>query len=308
MNSASVHFALHATKVATVWLALLVAVFVPLEWLFALHPTKFWRKQMGVDLAWYFVNSLIPAAILSFPLLFMSRLLHGADPGGFYSMVAGWPLWVRIVASLFVADFGAYWGHRAFHAFPFLWRFHAVHHSAEHMDWLVNSRSHPIDMVLTKLSGLIPLYFLGLAQVSPTHPDDMVALVAIVGTMWTYFVHANVRFRLGPLEWVISTPAFHHWHHTNDEHRDRNFAAMFPWIDRIFGTSWLPNYWPPVYGIDAKIPDSVMSQLLHPVMPEEAANSGTSAKAQVANGKESSATVASPSPMAATQAGEKTEA
>jgi len=120
--------------------------------------------------------------------------------------------------------------------------------------------------------------------VTPTHPDNMVALVAIIGTTWTYFVHANVRFRLGPLEWLISTPAFHHWHHTNDEHRDRNFAAMFPWIDRIFGTSWLPNYWPPVYGIDAKMPPTVVGQLLDPLSPQAASGSGASSGPQGLDG------------------------
>lgn len=70
-----------------------------------------------------------------------------------------------------------------------------------------------------------------------------VRVVTIVGTIWSFFIHAKVRIRLGPLEWLISTPAFHHWHHTNDQHRDRNFAAIFPVIDLIFGTSWLPKHW-----------------------------------------------------------------
>jgi len=60
-----------------------------------------------------------------------------------------------------VNDFGAYWGHRASHHIPFLWRFHAIHHSAEHMDWLVNTRAHPVDMVFTRLSGLVPVYRAG---------------------------------------------------------------------------------------------------------------------------------------------------
>ena len=51
-----------------VWLVLLVAIFVPLERLCAVHPAKIWRKQVGVDLAWYFINSLLPAALLSVPL------------------------------------------------------------------------------------------------------------------------------------------------------------------------------------------------------------------------------------------------
>jgi sterol desaturase/sphingolipid hydroxylase (fatty acid hydroxylase superfamily) len=260
-------FAISAARIAS-WFVLLVCIFVPMERLFALHPAKIWRKQVGVDLAWYFINSLVPAAIISVPMLLLARALRGADPGGFYSAVAVWPLWLKIPVVLLVSDIGVYWGHRALHAFPLLWRFHAIHHSAEHLDWLVNGRAHPFDLVFGKLSALIPLYLLGLAQASANRLDPMVALVAIIGTTWTFFIHANVRFRLGPLEWLVSSPAFHHWHHTNDENRDRNFAAMFPLIDRVFGTAWLPKHWPPVYGIDAEVPPTLAGQLLDPLAPQ----------------------------------------
>src|ERR1700689_3630452 len=121
------HIARHALSFAydvgrlAVWLVLLVSIFVPLERLFALHPAKIWRKQVGVDLAWYFVNSLLPAAIIAVPLSFLARALRGVDPGGLYSTVAAWPLWVKLLLSLLVNDFGAYWGHRASHVFPLLW-------------------------------------------------------------------------------------------------------------------------------------------------------------------------------------------
>jgi sterol desaturase/sphingolipid hydroxylase (fatty acid hydroxylase superfamily) len=259
-------FAIDVGRVS-VWLVLLVCIFVPLERLFELHPAKIWRKQVGVDLAWYFINSLVPAVILAVPLLIISRVLWGADPGGFYSAVAVWPLWVKLPLALLVSDIGSYWGHRALHAFPLLWRFHAIHHSAEELDWLVNARAHPFDIIFGKLSALAPVYLLGLAQASATthRLDPVVALVTIIGTIWTYFIHANIRFRLGPLEWLISTPAFHHWHHTNDKNRDHNFASFFPLIDWLFGTAWLPKCWPPVYGIDAKVPPTLAGQLLEPM-------------------------------------------
>ena len=252
-----------------IWLVLLVAVFVPLEHFCGLHPQKIWRKQTGVDLAWYFINSLLPAAILSVPLALISRALHGVDPGGFYSAVAALPFWLRVILVLLVNDVGAYWGHRALHAYPFLWRFHAVHHSAEEMDWLVNTRAHPFDMVFVRFSGLAPIYLLGLAQTTGARLDPAVAILMIFATLWTFFIHANLRFRLGPLEWLISSPAFHHWHHTNDEHRDRNFAFVFPLIDRLFGTAWLPKHWPTAYGIDAEVPKTVVGQFLAPLSPAQ---------------------------------------
>lgn len=260
-----VGFASDVGKLA-VWLILLVAIFVPLERLLALHPAKIWRKQVGVDLAWYFINSLLPAAIIAVPVAFLSHALNHLNPLGLYSAVGALPFWLKILLALFVNDIGAYWGHRATHAFPLLWRFHSVHHSAEHMDWLVNTRSHPFDIVFTHLSGLAPVYLLGLVSTSGGHFDPIAAIITIAGTIWSFFIHANVRLRLGPLEWLISTPAFHHWHHTNDENHNRNFAAIFPVIDLIFGTSWLPNYWPPVYGIDAETSSTLSGQFLDPLL------------------------------------------
>jgi sterol desaturase/sphingolipid hydroxylase (fatty acid hydroxylase superfamily) len=264
-------FIVGAGKLA-IWLVLLVAVFVPLERLCAVHPAKIGRKQVGVDLAWYFINSLLPAAIISVPLALLARALHGIDPGGFYSAAAALPLWLKLPLMLLVNDIGAYWGHRALHAHPVLWRFHAIHHSAEQLDWLVNTRAHPFDMVFTRLSGLAPVYLLGLAQTTGSHIDPAVAIVTIFGTVWTFFIHANIRVRLGPAEWLISSPAFHHWHHTNDEHRDHNFAFVFPLIDRIFGTAWLPKQWPSVYGIDAKVPSTLAGQFFEPMEPAHPAS------------------------------------
>ena len=250
-----------------VWLALLVAVFVPLEWLCALHPAKLWRKQIGVDLCWYFINSLVPAAVLSLPLALISTGLGHLDPGGLYSAVAAWPFWLKLFLILLVSDVGAYWGHRAMHSHRLLWRFHALHHSAEEMDWLVNTRAHPFDTVFVRFAALAPVYLLGLAQTTGGRIDPAVAVLTIFGTLWTFFIHANTRVRLGLLESVISSPAFHHWHHTKNEYRDRNFAFVFPFIDKVFGTAWLPKHWPSAYGINAPVPTTLAGQFFEPLEP-----------------------------------------
>jgi hypothetical protein len=74
-------------------------------------------------------------------------------------------------------------------------------------------------------------------------PDPAVALIMIGGTVWSYFIHATVGFRLGTLEWLIASPAFRHWHHTNDEHRDRNLASVYmdPTFFRVSAGGY-PNF------------------------------------------------------------------
>ena len=87
--------------------------------------------------------------------------------------------------------------------------------------------------------------------------------------VWGFFIHANVRWRFGFLEWLISTPGFHHWHHTKTGPINHNYASTLPWLDWLFGTMHLPaNEWPTAYGIEAKLPDSLVGQLAYPLTAE----------------------------------------
>jgi sterol desaturase/sphingolipid hydroxylase (fatty acid hydroxylase superfamily) len=254
-----------------VWLLLLMIVFVPLEKFFSLHPQKLFRNSFPVDLGYYFLNSLLPKILLVAPMALIAWALHGVMPESLHSWVAAMPLWMRLAAALVVGELGFYWGHRWTHEIPWLWRFHSVHHSAEEMDWLVNTRAHPIDIVFVRLCGLVPMYALGLAQPMRGSAVDVAPLlILLAGTVWGFFIHANLRWRFGWLGLLISTPAFHHWHHTNDEHIDRNYASMLPFMDKLFGTWHLPKTeWPSTYGIDAPMPSGLIGQLVQPLMPAE---------------------------------------
>ena len=40
---------------------------------------------------------------------------------------------------------------------------------------------------------------------------------------------------------------------------------MLPWVDRLFGTYYLPKrQWPAEYGTDTKVPSTLFAQLLFP--------------------------------------------
>jgi sterol desaturase/sphingolipid hydroxylase (fatty acid hydroxylase superfamily) len=251
-----------------IWLVILTAVFIPLEHFFSVRPAKVFQRGWSTNLGWYFVNSLVPIFILGPPSALIALGIHTILPASVTGAAAALPLWARMIAAMVVGEVGFYWGHRWSHEWPLLWRFHAVHHSAEHINFMVNTRAHPVDVVFTRLCGLVLLYATGLASTVGDHPSLVPTLVLLVGSMWSYFIHANLRWRLGPLEEVLSSPAFHHWHHTREDHRDHNYSSMLPFMDRVFGTFYLPRHWPEAYGTDTPVADSLVGQMLDPFGPQ----------------------------------------
>jgi sterol desaturase/sphingolipid hydroxylase (fatty acid hydroxylase superfamily) len=251
-----------------VWLILLAIIFVPLERLTPQNKQKVFRPEFLVDLGHYFVNSLLPKVMLILPISIIAWATHLLQPIGLYKWVGNLPFLLRFFLAIIIGEFGAYWIHRWSHENPWLWRFHCIHHSAKEIDWLVNTRAHPLDIFFTRFCGLLLVYIVGLAQPSSKTADLLPMLYTFVGTIWSFFVHANVCWRFGFLEKLVATPAFHHWHHTNDDpkHIDKNYAAMLPIMDILFGTFYLPkNRWPTKYGIDRPIAPSFTEQILEPL-------------------------------------------
>lgn len=247
----------------TIWLLLLCAIFVPLERLSGVRRQAILRAEFLTDLGYYALNSIFVGMVLGVPLVLIGAAIHQLLPSNWLATLAGLPAGVRLGLALLVGEIGFYWGHRLSHEIPFLWRFHSIHHSAREIDFLSNTRAHPIDMAFTRMCGFIPVLALGLPGGSTT----LTALVLVLGTLWGFFIHANLRWRFGWLEHVIATPFFHRWHHTNDARRDGNYAAMLPFIDHLFGTYRSPDHWPAHYGIDTPMPASLPLQLVNPLMP-----------------------------------------
>ena len=242
-------------------LLLYSAVFIPLERLFALRAGQpVFRRQWVVDLTYFFINSLLIEILTIFTLRPALILFDWARVSQVSEIVGGLPLLVQVPLLLLVADFTQYWVHRTFHAVPFLWPFHAIHHSAEEMDWLAGSRLHLVDVILTRGLTYVPIFVLGFSE------RALMVYVFLVAAQAT-FIHANVRWQFRPLRRLVATPAFHHWHHSAErEAVDKNFAVHTPLWDILFGTYYLPERWPSAYGLSGgrPVPRRWITQLIHP--------------------------------------------
>jgi sterol desaturase/sphingolipid hydroxylase (fatty acid hydroxylase superfamily) len=242
-------------------LILYSVVYVPLERLFAKHPEQpVFRRGWRTDLTYFFINSLIVQATTLLTLRPAMIFFDWAKIPKVVALVGSAPLPLQVVGAVFVADFAQYWVHRAFHTFPSLWRVHAVHHSAEAMDWLAGSRLHICDAVVTRALTYVPIYVLGFSE------PAVIAYVVIVVFQAT-FIHANVRWEFRPFRGLVATPRFHHWHHGAErEAVNKNFAVHTPVWDRLFGTYYMPDRWPSSYGLSGgdPVPDGYFRQLIYP--------------------------------------------
>ena len=235
-------------------------VFVPLERAFPLRPgQRVLRAGWTTDVAYFFVNH-VGIQLLTFlslwPAMSLARAL-GLDEVS--QLVASQPVWLQVLELMLLADLVQYWVHRAFHRLPWLWRFHAIHHSIREMDWLAGSRLHLGDVVVTRALVVLPAFVLGFAEPALYAWLVIIALHGVLN-------HVNLRFRFGLLERLLVTPRFHHWHHAVSP-PDRNFAVHFPWLDRLFGTHYLPDSrWPEELGIQGHpVPAGFAGQLVYPL-------------------------------------------
>jgi sterol desaturase/sphingolipid hydroxylase (fatty acid hydroxylase superfamily) len=247
----------------------LALVFTVLTHFWSCNPAApWWRKrELVTDIVyWFFVpvfgrvfriGLMVLGASVIFDIHDADGLIAFYDDG--HGPLAQLPLWVQAMLFLLLSDFMLYWLHRMFHGGGF-WKYHAIHHSSEDLEWISAARFHPVNLLIGTISVDVILLMAG---ISP----NIMLWVGPFTTFHSAFVHANLNWTLGPLKYVLATPVFHRWHHTGlEEGGNTNFAGTFPIWDMLFGTFRMPeNRLPDNYGKDeAAMPSGIAGQIAYP--------------------------------------------
>src|SRR5580704_10010841 len=248
---------------------LLAVVFSVLTHFWACNPgTPWWReRELVTDICyWFFVP--VFARVLRIGLMVLGAgvifKIHDADELiAFYDNghgpLAALPLWLQALLFLVLSDLAQYWLHRVFHGGAF-WKYHAVHHSSEEVDWISAARFHPVNLSLGPVLVDVVLLLGGI-------PPAVLGILVPFNVLMSAFVHANLNCSLGPFKYVLASPVFHRWHHTAlDRGGSKNFAGTFPVFDLMFGTFYMPqNALPDNYGVDdPAFPKGFAAQLVYP--------------------------------------------
>ncbi len=244
-------------------------IFPLLTYRYACNRTApWWRNaELVTDLCYWFIvpvftrflriGLLVAGAAVLFGITGEKEIVAFFDRG--HGPWAQLPFWAQVLLYLLVSDFLLYWSHRLFHGTR-MWRYHAVHHSSEHLDWTSAARFHPVNLSLGTVLVDVVLLLGGI-------PPLVLTILVPFNVLMSVFVHANLNWSLGPFRYVIASPVFHRWHHTKpDKGGERNFASTFPFLDLLFGTFYMPEHeLPGEYGVDdPQFPRSFGAQMLHP--------------------------------------------
>ena len=241
------------------WLVGLSLAFLLLTRFSPCNPGKNWwtdRRAALTDLVYWLVLPLLTQAGRVAFLVVAALVLYGNEPPAEFAL-RRWPLWAQCLAVLVIQDALMYGIHRLFHTRAG-WRFHAIHHSPEVLDWTSTQRFHPVNAIAEFALADAVVLMMGFSPLA-------LAILGPINLIYSVMVHANLNWTFGPLRYVFASPVFHRWHHTSEaEGLDKNFAPTFPIFDLAFGTFHMPaGKRPEVYGAEP-VPRGFVGQMIHP--------------------------------------------
>ncbi|MEM8593728.1 MAG: sterol desaturase family protein [Pseudomonadota bacterium] len=219
-----------------------------------------WNDNVRSDIGIFFMNNVVLRAdvLVQFGMAAGLGLLAGGVGLGVWP--DEWPVVLQVALFLLLAEFLSYWFHRLEHTWFPMWRIHSVHHNPRRLYWLNATRFHYFDIILLPLLGNLPCVILGASV-------EVLYLATTFSVMHGFWQHCNARVRFGWLNYVVSSPELHRWHHMRDTKlANHNYGSNLIVWDLVFGTWMLPKRDPDplAIGVHEMEGDGVLKQLLMP--------------------------------------------
>jgi len=228
----------------------------------------FFKDDFSKEFGFAALNALlfIPLYAIVITFIFSSYASHLLPYQVFDAQLSALPIVAQMFAGALLMDLSTYWRHRFTHYA--MWPYHSVHHSARHLNWLTSLRLHPVDVLIATLFDMSVLYIFGFS-------GEGIIFAAIFMRLYNYFTHANINLQFDkPMRYIFASPNFHRWHHdTSESSYNKNFCAMFSFLDLVFGTYHHPEgELPKAYGLSPadqkEYPEKLSEQLLYPFKRE----------------------------------------
>jgi sterol desaturase/sphingolipid hydroxylase (fatty acid hydroxylase superfamily) len=181
------------------------------------------------------IQTLLPKVLVWIGVLFMAHFLAAHELTFSQLWPHHWSIGTQGILLIFVSDFLRYWLHRLSHTIPFLWRFHAVHHSVDKLYWMNTSRFHPVEKSLQFCFDVFPFMLLA---VSP----EVIGLHLVLYGVNGFFQHCNIDLKYGWLNYIVSSTEHHRWHHSkNPKESNNNYGNNIILWDILFKSFYHPN-------------------------------------------------------------------
>ena len=189
------------------------------------------RASVTQDGAYLASRALITLPLSIAILAGLSHIVASYAPWLQVGWLPSLPKWQQLTVYIVLMDAVAYGIHRAFHAVPSLWHFHAIHHSQQQLNAFTTTRIHIVELMIKRVLMWAPLAVLG-------EPTGTLAWLVALDGFWGFLVHSGLRVPLGPLRYVIVEPGYHVLHHSRSpEYHHANFAERLVLWDLLLGSA-----------------------------------------------------------------------
>lgn len=199
------------------------------------------RKDFWLDSFYMFFNFFIFSIIISGFYQVMSVTFETFNIGSkslAIMDISKWAAGLQLLVFFIILDFVQWFTHVLLHRYPFLWKFHKVHHSVKEMGFAAHLRYHWMENVFYK-----PLKTFGVMILGGFEPEQAY-IVHFIAITIGHLNHANIKITWGPLKFLVNNPVMHLYHHAYTLPEGKfgvNYGISLSLWDYLFKTSYVPE-------------------------------------------------------------------